>query len=250
VIRGSARHTVNYLLIRRLHLPSLNSERLKSRGHAVARSLVFAPFLCLLLTVWSNLAAAIPQIEIEGLMPNAAIVLVDGQRKMLKVGQTFNGVTLVASGAETATLEVEGRQLEIGLTRRVGTNYQPPAQKQVTIRRDARLQYITTAYINGRRMPVLVDTGANILALNETHARRLGLNLENAAPGTVETAAGVSRAWQVTLQSVDVGGIRVDHVLATVLEGDYPSTALLGMSYLRHVKIEENQGVLTLIQMH
>ena len=31
---------------------------------------------------------------------------------------------------------------------------------------------------------------------------------------------------------------RVDNVEATVVEGNFPSTVLLGMTYLRHVKME------------
>jgi aspartyl protease family protein len=31
-----------------------------------------------------------------------------------------------------------------------------------------------------------------------------------------------------------------------VVEGDFPATVLLGMTYLQHVKMQEHQGVLTL----
>ena len=62
----------------------------------------------------------------------------------------------------------------------------------------------------------------------------------------VETASGKVNAWHVTLQSVSVGGISVDNVEATVVEGDYPSKILLGMTFLRHVKMEETDGVLSL----
>ena len=50
----------------------------------------------------------------------------------------------------------------------------------------------------------------------------------------------------VMLNSVSVGGIRVDNVEATVVESDFPATVLLGMSYVRHVKIEEQNGILSL----
>jgi aspartyl protease family protein len=53
-------------------------------------------------------------------------------------------------------------------------------------------------------------------------------------------------AYSVTLQSVSVGGIQVDNVPATVLEGVFPGTVLLGMSYLRHVKLQEHNGILSL----
>jgi aspartyl protease family protein len=47
-----------------------------------------------------------------------------------------------------------------------------------------------------------------------------------------------------------VGGIEVENVLATVVEGNYPVTILLGMSYLKHVKLQEHNGVLTLSRTH
>ena len=50
----------------------------------------------------------------------------------------------------------------------------------------------------------------------------------------------------VTLRSVEVGGIRVENVRATVTAGEYPSTVLLGMSYLQHVELREREGVLSL----
>jgi aspartyl protease family protein len=189
---------------------------------------------------------ATPQIDLEGLMPNAAILLIDGERKMLKEGQTHKGVTLVSAYTNTATLEVDGQQMVLGLSRKVGTNYQPPAPQLVTIQRDQMLQYRTNAQINGRQLEVLVDTGANIVAMNESHARRIGLNLEQATPARVETASGMAKAWSLNLRSVNVGGIKVNNVPATVIEGEFPNYVLLGMTYLRHVKMEENQGVMTL----
>ena len=45
-----------------------------------------------------------------------------------------------------------------------------------------------------------------------------------------------------------LGASRINNVEASVIEGDYPSIVLLGMTYLRHVKMEERDGVLTLSQ--
>ncbi|AQA16851.1 hypothetical protein BST95_00045 [Halioglobus japonicus] len=188
-----------------------------------------------------------PHIEIEGLMPpNAAVVNVDGQRKMVKVGQTFQGVTLIAVYTRTATLEVDGNETVVGLSRKVGANYQPPSEQVVTIQINPSLQYRTNATINGRQAEVLVDTGANVMAMNLGEARRLGVKAEDGSPTRVETASGNVRAYLVNLKAVDVGGIKVNNVQAAVLEGDQPSTVLLGMTWLRHVKIEEKQGVMTL----
>jgi aspartyl protease family protein len=182
--------------------------------------------------------------------PNAAVLTINGERKLLKIGQTFKGVTLIAADSSTATLEVDGQQSVMGISRRVGANYHEPTSKQVSITRNSNLQYMTNAQINGRQITVMVDTGANIVAMNETQAKQLGVNTEGAQRVMVETASDKISAWKVKLDSVDVGGIRVNHVEATVVEGTFPTVILLGMTYLRHVKIEENQGVLTLSRGH
>jgi len=74
----------------------------------------------------------------------------------------------------------------------------------------------------------------------------LGVDYRSGAPGRVETAGGYAPAWLVTLRSVDVGGIEVNNVQASVVEGDYPVSILLGMTFLRHVEMQETNGVLSL----
>ena len=64
----------------------------------------------------------------------------------------------------------------------------------------------------------------------------------------VTTASGVTNAYQITLNSVDVGGIRVDRVLATVIEGSFPEMPLLGTTYLQHVEMHEKDGILLLMR--
>lgn len=190
--------------------------------------------------------AAPPRVEVEALFTNAAVLMIDGERKMLKAGQSYRGVTLVTAVSSKASIEVDGQTRELGVSRHIGTRYENSEPRVVSIPRDARMQYQTTAIINGRSVPVLVDTGANVVALNSAQAGTLGVDYGAGSPARVETASGMVNAWYVILQSVDVGGIRVDNVEATVVEGDFPSTILLGMTYLRHVKMQEADGVLSL----
>lgn len=203
--------------------------------------------LLAVLLLWALAAwAGPPTIEVEALATDAAVLKVDGQRKMLRVGQSFNGVTLIAAYSRTATLEYEGERMVLGISRRIGSNYEEPKTRVVEIQRDARLQYQTRATINGQSIQVLVDTGANVVALNSEQARQLGVDYESGSQARVETASGLVRGWGVTLRSISVGGIKVENVQATVLEGGFPSTVLLGMTYLQHVDIKENDGVLSL----
>ena len=199
-------------------------------------------FMLVAATAWP----ASSRIEVEALFTDAAVLKIDGERKMLKAGQSYKGVTLVAAHSRTATLEVDGETMEMGTSRHIGTRYEAAESQVVTIPRDAMLQYQTSATINGRTVQVLVDTGANVVALNSAHAQSLGVDYTAGAPGRIETASGSINAWIVTLRSIDVGGIRVDNVQASVVEGDFPTTILLGMTYLRHVKMQEADGVLSL----
>jgi aspartyl protease family protein len=187
-----------------------------------------------------------PPVEVEALFKDGAVVSIDGERKTLRVGQSHGGVTLLSAYSRTATFEVDGRQLVLGLSRRIGTNFQEPVKPVVTIERNAQLQYQTTASINGRQVQVMVDTGANVVALSSQQAGNMGIDYRTGIPARVETASGVVNAWVVTLRSVSVGNIRVQNVQASVVEGRFPATILLGMSFLQHVDLSENNGVLSL----
>ena len=51
---------------------------------------------------------------------------------------------------------------------------------------------------------------------------------------------------EATLEGVEVAGIVVRHVAASVIEGKHPAQLLLGMSWLGHVSMREEHGVLYL----
>ena len=186
------------------------------------------------------------EIEVLGLFKGAALLKVDGEQKLLKVGQVWNDVTLLEANSKEALADIGGERVRLTVSRRISSNFTVPESRQVVIRKNDRRQYITNAEINGRRTAVLVDTGANIIALNANTARAMGVDYKKGVPSRVATASGVVNAWAVTLDSVDVGGIRINHVQASVLEGAFPEVVLLGMSYLQHVELRERDGVLSL----
>ncbi len=89
--------------------------------------------------------------------------------------------------------------------------------------------------VNGTRLRFLVDTGASQVVLSPADARRLGLDVERLAFTQVtETANGFGRGAPVTLRQIEVGGLRVDQVAASVNQADM-SESLLGMSFLRRI---------------
>ncbi len=203
-------------------------------------------FALIALLSLSPLAAA--DIEVLGLFKGAALIKVDGEQKLLKVGQRWKGVALLEANSKQAIADVNGERMTLTISTRIGTNFAKPTGTTVIIRKNDNRQYITTALINGRSTRVLVDTGANIIAINSATARALGVDYSKGIPSQVKTASGVVMAHMIMLDSVDVGGITVNRVQASVLEGPHPEMVLLGTSYLQHVEMREKDGILMLMR--
>lgn len=184
-------------------------------------------------------------VQVVGLFSGKALVMINGQRYLLSTGgKPIAGVRLLKANSSSATLEVNGKARTYQLSRDMNGGIQEPEKAVVTITRNNRGQYITRGRINNQPIDVLVDTGANVLAINSLDARRLGVNYQAGKPIQVETASDLVNGYQVTLKNVSIGNIRVNHVEATVIEGSYPDIVLLGMSFLKHVKLSEHRGVM------
>jgi aspartyl protease family protein len=105
--------------------------------------------------------------------------------------------------------------------------------RTVALRADAQGQFAATATIDGRSVPVIVDTGATAVALSADTARRLGIMPpQSAFRLAMSTANGITVAAPVTLNEVRVGSISVRNVAAVVVAGDGLSVNLLGMTFL------------------
>ncbi|MBB3952738.1 TIGR02281 family clan AA aspartic protease [Aureimonas jatrophae] len=103
---------------------------------------------------------------------------------------------------------------------------------------DADGHFRSEATANGRRLAVLVDTGATYVAMSEATARRIGV-----APAPAEfryrarTANGETAAALVRIDRLALGTLPPRPAEAMVLRGDaLGDTVLLGMSYLTSLK--------------
>ena len=90
--------------------------------------------------------------------------------------------------------------------------------RSINIPRDARGHFETEGRIDGQRIGFMVDTGASMIALNETSAARFGLRpSRNDYNATVTTANGTIKAARTRLAVVELGGLVVRDVDAMVL---------------------------------
>ena len=198
--------------------------------------------MLLFCTAWP--VAAEPQVRVVGLFSNAAVLTIDGQRTLVKVGQQGpSGVRVLEADSRSALLEINGRQQRMELA----GGYSTPGKQQLIIARGRGGHYWVNGSVNGHSMPFLLDTGASSIALNARQARRLGIDFAGQGqPMRVTTASGEEKGWRVNLRSVKAGSIEVLGVEAIVLEGDYPVDALLGMSFLNRIGWRQEQDSLIL----
>jgi aspartyl protease family protein len=193
-------------------------------------------------------AMATPDVRVVGLFSGKAVVMIDGQQRVLRAGEPgLQGVRLIEANSEAAVLEVEGERITARLDGRVTRRSRPATRKEVQVFRNERGLYTTVGAINGMTVPFLVDTGASTVAMNSAQARRLGIDFRvDGEPATVVTASGYTEAWKVKLRSVKVGALEVKGVDAVVIDGVQPATTLLGMSYLNRLEIDNDGQFMTL----
>ena len=188
-------------------------------------------------------------LHVVGLFKDRALVVVDGVRHLLTVGETSpEGVRLISADSAGAVFEYQGRTLERRLDGRSRAPVSgPSALQEFHIYRDPRGMFRTVGSINGLPVSFLVDTGASAIAMNAALARRLGIDYLVEGNSTfVTTASDVIRAFKVKLDVVKAGAIELRNVDALVMEGEQPDEALLGMSFLGRLEMinEGNELIL------
>ncbi|QPF92471.1 TIGR02281 family clan AA aspartic protease [Bradyrhizobium commune] len=113
----------------------------------------------------------------------------------------------------------------------------PVGGRSLSIPRDGRGHFQTEGRVDGQRIGFMVDTGASVVALNETSAARFGLRPSRSEyNATVTTANGTIKAARARIAMLDVGGIIVRDVDAMVLPDEALSENLLGLSFLSRLK--------------
>jgi len=97
--------------------------------------------------------------------------------------------------------------------------------------------------VNGKTLPMVLDTGASTVVLTNEAAKAAGLPLEMIKyTVNVDTANGRTRAASVTLDRVAIGGIVERSVPALVAQPGQLKSNLLGMSFLNRLQSWEVRG--------
>jgi aspartyl protease family protein len=110
---------------------------------------------------------------------------------------------------------------------------------------DGSGHFVTTGSINGTTVRFLVDTGATMISLGASEARRIGIDASKGQSAVVNTANGQARWFVSSWIRVRVGEIVVNNVDALVHQQDMPLT-LLGMSFLNRMEMQRDGQTMTL----
>jgi len=202
---------------------------------------------CFIAYLWLFGAVAMAAtVEVKGLFGGSALLVIDGQQKLLKQGHSYAGVTLISANSREAVVEFDGGRHHLGVSKRISSRYSKAQKNEVRLAQGHGGHYVTPGRINNRPVTMLVDTGATAVAMSLPQAKALGLDYRNGDKTKVSTANGLANAYRVILPSVTVGTVTVNNVEALVNMSDYPTMILLGNSYLGRVAMSVDQGVLVL----
>jgi aspartyl protease family protein len=211
---------------------------------------IIAPLLVVVLALaLACLPARAADVAMVGVIGDKAAVLAldGGNPKTVKVGQTWNGIKVIEVKGDFATIEVDGKRRVL----RRGMHYRSAAassdRQSVTLAADSRGHFFMDGAVNGGPVRFIVDTGATMVALPASEARRLGVDYRKGQPGLTNTAGGVVQTFRVRFDRVRLGDIELSGVEGVVIEQGL-DIALLGMSFLNRLEMKRDGQTMTLIR--
>jgi aspartyl protease family protein len=118
--------------------------------------------------------------------------------------------------------------------------------RTVTLDRGIDGHYRAEALINGKKINVMVDTGATGVAISQQVADKLGLESKIAI--RTRTANGDTISYITRLDSVKIGGVEAKNVSAMIAPG-LGGDVLLGMSFLGRMDVRLYKNTMTIKQI-
>ncbi|MDH5649020.1 MAG: TIGR02281 family clan AA aspartic protease [Gammaproteobacteria bacterium] len=213
------------------------------------------PAICLIVFLgWTGCGNAFEKIQLQALFGDKAIMIIDGERHLLKTGDiTPGGIRLISTDTveEIAVIESQGETETLKLGVVSSGSIETKKEDSLTLWADPNGHFFTAGYINGTEVRFLVDTGATSIALNSIQAKQIGLDYKLLGKRAYSsTASGIVEVFQISLNNVRVGDITLHNVDAVVIEGAYPTEALLGMSFLSKVDLRREGNQMHFLLKH
>ena len=195
---------------------------------------------------------AADEVSVYALFQGKAMLMVDGKRHTLKVGEDGpDGIRLISTNTtqEEAVVEWNGKRhiMRLGI---VATESRDGGPVSTTLWASSNGFFHADGSINGVAVTFLVDTGANTIAMNSATARRVGIDYTKGQEGIATTASGYVRSYMLRLATVKVGDIVLHDIAAGVIDGPQPDVPLLGMSFLHRLEMKRDGNRMDLIKKY
>lgn len=201
--------------------------------------------------LFSNPSYAI-DVNVVGLATNKAILVINGAKpRTVNVGQTTkSGVKLISTKTNSAVIEISGEQRSLILGQNL--SFAPPAnESQIILHADSGGHFYVTAWVNKKSsIRLIVDTGATMVTLSYEDAKRLNIvgNYKK-EPITITTANGISTAYKIKLNHIQIGSISLSNIDAIIVaKSNQLKIGLLGMSFLNRMIVKKDGSTMTLIK--
>ncbi|NOX91599.1 MAG: TIGR02281 family clan AA aspartic protease [Gammaproteobacteria bacterium] len=118
--------------------------------------------------------------------------------------------------------------------------------RELTLQGNRLGHYVASGSINNTPVVFLLDTGASDVSVPEKLAQKIGL--KRGRPMVYQTANGSVTVYATRLETVDLGGIVLRQVRASINPGMQGNEVLLGMSFLKHLEFTQRGNTLILKQ--
>ena len=158
-------------------------------------------------------------------------------------------VLLLLGLAAVQQLETVGQAPAVAAAAKAGPTVNSGNSRTTVIKARLGGQFEVDTFVEGRRVVMVVDTGASHITLRASDAARASHypSLRDYSIA-LKTANGEAKAARVDLNKVEIGDIVVRDLPALILPDEILPVNLLGMSFLSRVRWSHERGQLVLEQ--
>jgi len=202
--------------------------------------------LALLVAGLFPMLAAAQEVGLAGIMGSKAMLMVNGgEPQAVAIGQSLDGVKLLSVQGDQAVVEVGGKKRPLRVGQHAIGAANGDGSGKIIMTADGQGHFYTTGTINGTSVRFVVDTGATMISLGATDARRIGLDFNRGQKLISQTANGQTVVSKLQLDTVRLGDITLHGVDAVIHQNEMP-IALLGMSFLNRMEMQRDGSTMTL----
>ncbi len=193
-----------------------------------------------------SFAAVAEEVGLAGIMGSKALLMINGgEPQSVKVGEALGGVKVLAIQNDQVVVEIGGKKRPLRVGQHAVGAASADGSGKIVMTADAQGHFFATGNINGTSVRFLVDTGATMVSLGASDARRIGLDFNRGQKGMSQTANGQTVVSKVQLDTVRIGDTTLHNVDALIHQNEMP-VALLGMSFLNRMEMQRDGSTMTL----